>query len=126
MNVVNRTGLDSPAVAVALSEPCGAVQPDDRLAGAGRAADPCRALEPARDDRPLVGVEEDHPVLDRASEDVGEELRLGAGEPGARSVVVELILDLTVVRRSTSGSSASIDGPDVDVVALRIAVGQRG
>jgi len=52
----------------------GPVQADDGLAGAGSAADACRAVEAAADELGVCRVEERHPVLDRRFEHAVEEL----------------------------------------------------
>jgi len=51
------------------------------------------------DDRGLVGMEEDLPVLDGPSQDLPEELGLEPGEAGTGSLVAELALDLPVLVR---------------------------
>ncbi|MCX4824728.1 hypothetical protein OG883_33710 [Streptomyces sp. NBC_01142] len=59
-----RLNVQDPAVG-APGEIGRAVQADDRLAGAGRAADPGGAGPVAAHQCDLVGVEEGHPLLDR-------------------------------------------------------------
>ena len=58
-----------------LSERCCTVQRDNCLACTGGASDPRRSIEFTVDDRPLVRMQENHPVLDRRGSDPFELLR---------------------------------------------------
>ena len=66
-----------------------AVQANDGLARAGGTAHPRRTLVAARRRAPLIGVQENHPVLDGSADHVGQELRLDPGEPGAGPLIVQ-------------------------------------
>src|SRR5688572_29010622 len=73
------------------------METDHGLAGASRAADPRWPLEVSGHDHPLIGMEEDHPILDRAAHHLGEELGFHACEPGSGAGILELPFDMTIL-----------------------------
>ena len=65
------------------------MQANDGLARAGGTAHPGGTQIAASRCAPLVGMQKDHPVLDRSADHVGQELRLDSGERGAGPLVVQ-------------------------------------